>query len=489
MASATSPAGARPGFGASDLAEALKQRAAWFDGLGESAVLDSDLLSSSGSEWDGNDAPTSKGGVTDHVIEEEDEQQPGKAMQATPSGNMAAASEATSQVESTALDPDGSRKRFAGAEFAEHGGAGGALMRPRWSEPPARRLGRLKADVAAFCDWAEQQQASSGSQDSLGAQAKELAHMISRAIAEEAPARLRPPQAVWLPPTGGNAEAVAGAKSLLDLHNTSMVEDGVNRSAGKVPGKTAKDDTMAYKLTVPQGAGWLLAAQADAVSALQDRLSNLQALLGTPGAATQEEAQANPSSQPGDEVPDGASVRSLADATARLGRRLHHLETLADDRLCSQFAASASLLAAEIDLTMEEASRLEALEAEEDQEAAELSRPTSPTSQGEAMDQGDSTESQVLRLHEQLSGLGALADHAEELQKDLQRQSRPLAQLEHFCLELAAAEARASRAGALLKDTAEAASKMKESTVACSQQLKKDVAALEAKLDRISRRN
>ncbi|CAE8585420.1 unnamed protein product, partial [Polarella glacialis] len=452
-----------PGFFAADADAALRQRAAWFEGLGDGALFDSDDLSGASSEGCGedDDAPDLAGVIVNVIGDgraaspEDSNAKNGLPKEGSVLGLCAAAT-SSAGVEYDALDFGRAREAFARAEFIEDGaGMGGSvssnanargsqtLQRP---EPPSRRLGRLRGEIGALCSWAAEHNAGSGSDEAelLGRKARELAQTMHKVAPAGSAATgvLGLPQGVWLPPPSEGAE-VSTARWLLELERSSA--DGA--SAAQKASSSSGAGKASYQL-MTSGSGWLMAAQAEALQGLQARLQGLQKLLGEP-----------------EESRDGASTASLAASTTELNRRLATLERIWDSDSCERLHVSVKLLSADIDLAAAEVNRLEAIDSEEELEAQELlSPPSSPKAGGPAEDSSLSTEEQVTRLFEQLAGASALAERVSDLQRELGSAQRNSADAQRFAEDLAGAEANAARACELLKATALAASKMRESS-------------------------
>ncbi|CAE7784305.1 unnamed protein product [Symbiodinium sp. CCMP2456] len=143
---------------------------------------------------------------------------------------------------------------------------------------------------------------------------------------------------------------------------------------------------------------------------------------------------------------------------------------------------SAELFCAEIDLAAAEAARLEALEAEQEKEEAELIKPVSPTSKQlaeEVTASVETTEAQVQRLFDQVAGLDAAAVRAADMAEQLRSQDALRRHLELFAAELAQAEARCASASDTLRAAAKAASDMKESSKACTEQIQRGIQSME----------
>eukprot|EP00931_Biecheleriopsis_adriatica_P055295 TRINITY_DN32654_c0_g1_i1.p1 TRINITY_DN32654_c0_g1~~TRINITY_DN32654_c0_g1_i1.p1 ORF type:complete len:482 (+),score=143.84 TRINITY_DN32654_c0_g1_i1:27-1472(+) len=466
-------AGSRaPGFFAESAEAALKQRADWFESLGAAVVLDSENLSSDESEtWE--EAPQAAGtrGVSiavggEEVVSAATAEKAGESQESKGLTGLLQAAVDKARVEYFEVDIGKARERFARAQFIEDStlageGAVASLQRP---EAPARRFGRLKAEITTFCNWAEEHVASASSQEAevLRKEAKQMADDVQRATQVAAASNVGyvPAQQVWLPSnTPGPKEEVDLAMQLLALEGTEVHPE---QAAGVF--KDSAGSALSYSLTAPSGNGWLLAAQAEAVTRLEERLQGLGDLLGS--------KQETPAPSEGSE--------SLLATTAQLSRRLEQLERIFHGPSCERLLASIRLLAADIDVAVAEAKHLEEMEAQEEREDAELARPGSASVEEDAS--VETTESQVLKLYEQLSGLDVTALSVEKLKQELAVQEDCRRQLEHFAADLATAEARTAVACELLRSTATVASEMRASTVACSEQLQRDVASLEAKL-------
>ncbi|CAE6956600.1 unnamed protein product, partial [Symbiodinium sp. CCMP2592] len=331
----------KPGFFAADVHEALRKRAEWLEGLGESAILDADNLDSDDSEhWEGSTT-----GAKDEPVASDGAEAGGSGAKSTglkgSLSDLLAAGFA--RVECEPLDLSAARERFARADKGSV-----PLMLEGRPEPPARRLQRLKIEVSTLAAWAEHQ---SSAEAADGQDAKRLGQE-ARAIAEDMKDAQAPsdPHHIWLPPSDGE-----------ELRQVSRLVAATPKGPTKVTTERLGEDSAPYTLCAPSS-GWLLAAQAEALSDLEARLESVRNSLGT----AEEEAE--------------ASEETLAAATSRLSRRLQWLEDIADGGACERLSASAELFCAEIDLAAAEAARLEALEAEQEKEEAELIKPVSPTS-------------------------------------------------------------------------------------------------------------
>ena len=367
----------KPGFFAADVHTALRQRADWLDGLGETAILDADNLDSDDSEhWEGSTT----------AAKEEPAASEAEAADAGTSTTTATTLKGSlsdllaagfARVECEPLDLAGARERFARLDKV----SAPVVLEGR-PEPPARRLQRLKTEVATLASWAEHQSSAEAGQT-----ATRLCDEV-RAVAEDMKSAqdTADPQRIWLPPPDGE-----------DLRQVCRLAAMAPRPQPRAHGEGAADP-VPYTLTAPSS-GWLLAAQAEAVEDLEARLEAVRASLGPA-----EEAEAL-----GD---------SLAAATSRLWQRLQWLEEITGGGACERLAASAELLCTEIDLASAEASRLEALEAEQEKEEAELIKPVSPTSKQlaeEVTASVETTEAQVHRLFEQVAGLDAASARVAEM--------------------------------------------------------------------------
>lgn len=423
---------AKPGFGAPDVQTALRQRAEWFEGLGPSAVYDSETLESGSEQWDGEEK---------EMPEEKTEPKPislaGSVCDILAAGFL--------RVEVEELNVKAARERF---QTACQAGVPAPLRgRP---EPPAARLNRLKKEVSTLAEWASERDKVSND-GHLQQLCREVAEMGHQLVAQDSST----PQSVWLPPEANKLGRVSAAARL-----ASLAEAPTNKAGG-------------YSLAVASS-GWLLSSQAELLSKLQARVEALQALLGTPETAVST-AETPPET-------------SLASETAALAKRLQRLEDLSGDA-CGRLVSSMALLAAQIDVAAAEAQKLEELEREQEKEELELSKPVSPTSKALASEVDaavETADTQVVRLHEQLAAIDAVCLRAKEMEKQLSAQDTWRQSLELFVQDLALAEARSSKACELLKLTAEAASSMKESSQACTQRLQENLDKLQAKLQKVS---
>lgn len=436
----------KPGFFAADVHEALRKRAEWLEGLGESAILDADNLDSDDSEhWEGSttgakDEPVAGGSGAKST-----------GLKGSLSDLLAAG---FARVECEPLDLPAARERFARADKGSV-----PLMLEGRPEPPARRLQRLKSEVSTLAAWAEHQ---SSAQAVDGQDAKRLGQE-ARAMAEDMKDAQAPndPHHIWLPPSDGE-----------ELRQVSRLVAATPKGPKKVTTEGLGEDSAPYTLCAPSS-GWLLAAQAEALSDLEARLESVRNSLGTA-----EEAE--------------ASEETLAAATSRLSRRLQWLEDIADGGACERLSASAELFCAEIDLAAAEAARLEALEAEQEKEEAELIKPVSPTSKQlaeEVTASVETTEAQVQRLFDQVAGLDAAAVRAADMAEQLRSQDALRRHLELFAAELAQAEARCATASDTLRAAAKAANDMKESSKACTEQIQRGIQSMEAKILKLKGRS
>lgn len=433
----------KPGFFAADVHEALRKRAEWLDGLGESAILDADNLDSDDSEhWEGSTTGAKEEPVASDGAEAGGSGAKSTGLKGSLSDLLAAG---FARVECEPLDLSAARERFARADKGSV-----PLMLEGRPEPPARRLQRLKSEVSTLAAWAEHQ---SSAEVADGQDAKRLGQE-ARAMAEDMKDAQAPndPHHIWLPPSDGE-----------ELRHVSRLVAATPKGPAKVTTEGLREDSAPYTLSAPSS-GWLLAAQAEALQDLEARLESVRNCLGT----AEEEAS-----------------ETLAAATSRLSRRLQWLEDIADGGACERLSASAELLCAEIDLAAAEAARLEALEAEQEKEEAELIKPVSPTSRQlaeEVTASVETTAAQVQRLFDQVAGLDAAVVRAADMAEQLRSQDALRRHLELFAAELAQAEARCATASDTLRAAAKAASDMKESSKACTEQIQRGIQSLEAKI-------
>lgn len=446
---AASPLGGQgrraPGFGARDVTMMLRQRAEWFEQLGDSAVLLSEDLSDQSSEWGGSDA---SGGEAADVTEKP------KHLAAVASAFLGSHIDNCSVVKEP-LEFERSRRRFAdprpdGGQGAAQGGGGAGRL-----DPPSRRLLRLRAEADALCGWAEAHgEGATGSGDGtqlltkeagrLQRDAGELAGLVQRAAAAGEGA---PPKRVWLPPSERlDAAAVQQLLMLSRLPTPAAGPEEPNHRAAETAG-----GGLVYQLSaVAPGGGRLAAAGAGAPGGLGERLALLRAALG-----------AGP-------APAGGS---LAGAAAHLHRRLDALLQVSDPESCDRLCASVRLLAAEVQAAASEARHLEALEAEE--------------REGDLGAEGAAEEvaaDYVPRLHERVAGLDAVALRVADIDGQLAEREALASELGRFASDIASAEARALHAGQVLRAAAKAAERMREAAEGSREQLARNVAALEAKL-------
>lgn len=430
----------KPGFFAPDVHTALQQRAAWFEGLGDSVVFDSEIVESGSEQWDGEekDMPRAEPGQKPTLTHK---------ASALPGSLCDLLAAGFARVETEELDVQAARQRFRSAAKQE----GVVTLRGR-PEPAPARLNRLRKEVATLCDWAAAEQQGAGHADGqLQQLRKEVSEMGSTLKAQAESELKNLPQRLWLPPEQEDVSTAA----LLKRRDACEVAAGT--SAGGVTGGAS------YSLTAPSG--WLLRSQAELLPQLQARVDRLQQLLGSP---------------------DASEGEALRQQTERLSKRLQRLEELGGDA-CQRLLASMSLLSSQIEVAVGEAVQLEALEAEQEREELELSKPVSPTSKALAHEVDaavETAETQVERLHEQLAALDGVATRVKEMEEQLSGGDAWRQRLEVFVQDLALAEARSAKACELLKSTAQAAASMKESSQAGKDQLQKDLGKLQAKLQK-----
>lgn len=476
-----------PGFRATDIADALQQRAAWLDALGERCLL----------QGMGED------GDPDSSDEDEDEYQQNEAAapnatEDTETSDQKASSTDHPQIDVAPLCFAESQKRFAAARFEEdedsdeeemddeqdtvklvlHTPSGTApvmglrsdrtsvaLSRssnrssfaPRRStlrrlEPPARRLQRVRGEVETLCAWAETRKRMQGDVidevDRLGREVGAVAKLVQKAVTEHQ-ASLPPEVAskrIWMPPQP--KDDIAMATNLVELARMSSTSQ-VATSAES--GSASSGVSYRFSAAIGQRGGWLGAAEGEVLQELEGRIHQLTSSIGRPATSS--------SSSAGKEQ----DVESLAGKTCRLHQRLDALQRVQDSSSCEQLLTTVRLLSTEVEVAIAEAKHLEALATEDpDDEVAE-----------------DELPQQVEWLHREVSGLSGILSRIEEIDRQLTEQEPLRQQLASFASDLEGAEAQAQHAENLLRAAAQTAQQMRESSEQAKIQLQKNVATLE----------
>jgi len=467
-----------PGFFAADIGTLLKQRSDWLEGLGENTLLRSEDLSSNSSEWDGE--------REDHIHDDEQPTDKAEAESvkkppdpAAPIDESPLCFAATQKLFSDVpLEPDfeddpdtvcrwagrGATQRRSSVSSTFTRTSTGLASR---NEPPNRRLHRVRAEVDAFCAWAQghkqAMEAAPAGESELAREAsmlatnlRSVAGMVQRAVASNQVANPEvSSKVVWLPPQ--ERDNVNMVQHLLEYNRLAHGHGHEALQSGEKGLNHHQQVSYKFSATMGQKGGWLAAAENEALAELETRIQQIGRVLGKRSGGGG-----------GSGAGQGAEAegRSLAGTMTHLHRRLETLHHVQDDAACDRLKSSIRLLSADIDMAIAEAKHLEAVEAELSSDIHEE----------------ESLQQQVTRLHERVSGADAVAARVAEIERQFAAQEQTHDELTHFARDLAGAEAQAQHASELLQAAAEAAQEMKKAAEANKTQLEANVKALERRL-------
>jgi len=448
-------------FRAKDVETALSARAKWMSLLDGCSIFENDKNRKRDSDSESSSASDA---------EDKDESRKEK--------DVAATAAAGHSVDRSALVFKDARTRFASADFESEppvshsvSVADFAALQKERVEPPARRLRRLQEEVHTLCSWTEARQANPvhtlrevavvSEAERLSSDVAEVAGRVRDVVdrvgglSSEAVSRQ-----MWLPPSA--SEELQGARSLLELSRVSCGSQdiGVSDSQGSPTGRGGPNYRM--DATLSKSSGWLSAANAETLHALEVRVRHMRDIIGQTTLEQTESAGRTRKDQ------------SILGAVASLSKRMEVLEKVNDDAACEQLLSSIQMLSADLDVATAEAKRLSALEAEE-KEADEQAGPGIAVAEATPADQ-------IEKLHKDCATAQQVARRIDAVYLRLREQEQLFCSFGRFAHDLAAVEAQTRHAAELLKSATSVAMKMKDSVVSSREQLEKNVASLEAKL-------
>eukprot|EP00927_Polykrikos_kofoidii_P020978 TRINITY_DN20006_c0_g1_i1.p1 TRINITY_DN20006_c0_g1~~TRINITY_DN20006_c0_g1_i1.p1 ORF type:complete len:839 (+),score=177.20 TRINITY_DN20006_c0_g1_i1:31-2517(+) len=493
------------GLSKSDIQTALSERASWLTSLGKGAVIEDE-------EWEaeslGDEVPAQRNFDEGETLtgKPDGRRSTAKSSGAITSGVVDKCAIDTSELNfrsararfiSASQDPCGSVLSASGEVAIDCEAVGGAkLTEEEQARAVARhfeilrRLPRLRNMVESLEGWTELRKSAGvdtgftvahGEAVALARQTDELLKVVQKAVAAGGPRAIEElPQRSWLPTE--ETLDLRGVRQLVALQRTTVprgppADSGAATEGGGSSGSGSKglsavsnpkggsgapsradvrqepSKELSYEVTARargEGGGWLRCELAERQARLEARVTRLRELLG------QQVAEGSP----------------LTGAATNLHSRLSMLEQVVDPIAYGQLQASMELLASDIEVALAEERRLEAVE--EEDRAANISG-------DDSLD--DMPVEKVEQIHKEVVGLDAVVRRLDDVCSKLGEQTPAMLELGRFAEDLAGAEARVAYTTELLSATLAAAQVMKASVESSSAQLKRNVAAIESKLE------